>query len=170
MTRKGIPCPTAPIKGGTRCRMHGGASPNAKRAAKQRLAEAAARRTLDQVGEYAPVDNPLTELGALAGRARTLMEICEGHVAELTSLSKDTVNGEQVRAAIVVYERAIDRTGRLVADLARLNIDERLASISEAQADKVLAAVDALLDHLGVRDPQARMEARAVAGQHLQAV
>lgn len=38
-TRAGTPCQKSPIKGGTVCRLHGGAAPQVKRAAKLRLLE-----------------------------------------------------------------------------------------------------------------------------------
>lgn len=38
-TRSGKPCQKPPIKGGTVCRLHGGAAPQVKRAAKLRLLE-----------------------------------------------------------------------------------------------------------------------------------
>ena len=38
-TRKGTPCQKSPIKGGTVCRLHGGAAPPVKRAAELRLLE-----------------------------------------------------------------------------------------------------------------------------------
>ena len=38
-TRAGKPCQKSPIKGGTVCRLHGGAAPQVKRAAKLRLLE-----------------------------------------------------------------------------------------------------------------------------------
>jgi hypothetical protein len=39
-----------------------------------------------------------------------------------------------VRAEIQVYERALDRCVHVLATIARLNIDERLAKISAEQA------------------------------------
>jgi hypothetical protein len=38
--RQGNPCARRPIPGGTRCKLHGGGSPNAKAAARRRLLEA----------------------------------------------------------------------------------------------------------------------------------
>lgn len=40
-TRDGTPCERSPIPGGNRCHLHGGASPQAQRKAKQRLLAAA---------------------------------------------------------------------------------------------------------------------------------
>jgi hypothetical protein len=163
-------CTQWPIEGAKRCRFHGGGTPQARKAAKMATAEARARKQLGQVGEFSPVENPLTELAQIAGRARAFMEILEGHVATLTDLSLHTPNGEQVRAELQLYGQAMDRTGRLVEALAKLNIDERLVTISERQADAVIAAIDAALTAVGIRDPDLRQEAKRVAGRHLTAV
>jgi hypothetical protein len=40
-TRRGTPCTNPPVKGAVVCRMHGGAAPQVRRAARQRLLEAA---------------------------------------------------------------------------------------------------------------------------------
>lgn len=172
---RGVPdrpehCTQWPIEGAKRCRYHGGGTPQARKAAARNVAEAKARKALSEVGEFAPVENPLTELAAIAGRARAFMEILEGHVATLTDLSLHTPNGEQVRAELQLYGQAMDRTGRLVEALAKLNIDERLAAISERQSDTVIAAIEAALTAVGIRDTTLRQEARRVAGRYLKAV
>lgn len=164
-------CTQWPIDGGKRCKMHGGGTPQARKAAARNVAERKARKTLAEVGEYVPVENPLTELAQVAGRARAFMEILEGHVATLQNLAQDNPSGpDSAHVELQLYERAMDRTGRLVEALAKLNIDERLATISERQADAVIAAIEAALTAVGIRDPEQRAEAKRVAGRHLTAV
>lgn len=119
------------------------------------------------VGE--PVDNPLAELAKLAGRARAWMEFFEEKVNSLgEELRYEGKAGEQLRAEVALYERAMDRLGKFLADFGRLNIDERLAKIEEAKADVVLRAIDAALAHAGVTGTQAT-EAKRVAARHLRA-
>src|SRR3954451_15202730 len=86
-------CTQWPIEGAKRCRFHGGGAPHVRKAAKRNVAERKARRELDQVGEFAPVENPLTELALVAGRARTFMEILQGHVERLEGLAQDNLTG-----------------------------------------------------------------------------
>jgi hypothetical protein len=164
-------CTQWPIDGGKRCKMHGGGTPQARKAAARNVAERKARKTLAEVGEFAPVENPLTELAQVAGRARAFMEILQSHVERLEDLSQGNLTGpDAARVELQLYERAMDRTGRLVEALAKLNIDERLVTISERQADAVIAAIDAALTAVGIRDPDLRQEAKRVAGRHLTAV
>jgi F0F1-type ATP synthase membrane subunit b/b' len=60
--------------------------------------------------------------------------------------------GEQIRAEVALYERALDRTARLLADMARLNLDERLERLTEAQGQQIVAVVRFALLELGA-DP-----------------
>lgn len=74
-TRAGTPCLAAPCKGSKRCRMHGGAAPQVKAKAAERIAEGKARKALETYGQKVDVD-PITAL---------LDEVCwtAGHVAWL---------------------------------------------------------------------------------------
>lgn len=187
-----------PENAGTRCRKpaepgqdvcdkHGGKSPQAKSAAARRIVEAELMELAeDLVG--APVDNPLTELANLAGRSRAWMELLQKRVEKLLESGTDTEGeeghnsgksngiryqagaGEQIRAEIQLYERAMDRLGKFLADFGRLRIDERLAKISERQADTVIGAIEAALNAAGVRDQTQRTAAKQAAARHLQLV
>ena len=78
-------------------------------------------------------------------------------------------SGEQVRAEIVVWERALDRAITVLAALARLGIDERLARIEEAQALMVRKAFAAGLEEIGI-GPEQRAVAASVVAKHLRLV
>lgn len=170
-TRSGEPCKAYAIAGGTRCRMHGGAAPQVKQAAAERLVDQQARRALEGISEFTAVDNPLAELSLLAGRARQWMNVMAERVAELERFRYTTMTGgEELRAEVALYERAMDRTAKMLEGIAKLNIDERLSVIREQQVERILAAVEAALAHVGVTDIDQLNEARAVAGRHLTAV
>jgi hypothetical protein len=67
-------------------------------------------------------------------------------VAELRADSwrYEGATAEQVRAEIVLYERALDRTARVLTDIARLDIEERqmrLADRLDKRRGVVLAGV-----------------------------
>lgn len=185
---KGQRCRKPAEPGQDVCDKHGGASPQARAAAARRMVEADLME-LAQNLIGAPVDNPLTELANLAGRARAWMELLQGRVEKLLEAqdgsedrqdqdSADSKNkgiryqagaGEQLRAEVALYERSMDRLGKFLADYGRLGIDERLAKITETQAEKVIAAIDAALAHAGVTGKTAT-EAKQVAARHLRAV
>lgn len=78
--------------------------------------------------------------------------------------------GEQLRAEVALYERAMDRLGKFLSDFGRLRVDERLAKISERQADTVIGAIEAALNAAGVRDQGQRTAAKEAAARHLQRV
>ena len=178
LERRGERCRNRAIPGGTVCDYHGAAAPQVRAAANRRVAEELLmRKAAGLVGE--PVDNPLTELANLAGRARAFMEMMQVRVETLmdggdTRDGSDGIRykggaGEQLRAEVALYERAMDRLGKFLADYGRLNIDERLATISGAQADRVIAAIEAVIKHLGLTGAEA-VEAKKVAARHLRAV
>lgn len=176
--------------GAGRCKLHGGCAPSGAKAGRDELVEREARKLMDKL-ELAsalsgrPVDNPLTELALLAGRARALMETLEERVEALLNADAGTEEtssesengiryragpGEQIRGEMQLYERAMDRLGRLLVDIARLNIDERLAKITERQIDAVLVAFEAGLNAAGIRDPAQRSAAKQAAGRALELV
>lgn len=177
--RKGQRCEQWAMKGQTVCQWHGGAAAQNKIAGLRRVVEAELNtQAAHLVGT--PVENPLTELAGLAGRARAWMELMQDRVEQLldatsteTAPDGDGIRyragaGEQLRAEVTLYERAMDRLGKFLADYGRLNIDERLSKIEEAKADVVLRAIDAALAHAGVTGTQAT-DAKRVAARHLRA-
>jgi hypothetical protein len=171
--------------GGKACSKHGGNGANARKGAQQRLAEAELTRLATSlVGT--PVGNPLTELSKLAGRARAWMEMLEERVQTLLDEDPEPGEGddgkkdcgiryrggagEQTRAEVQLYERAMGQLGTILTAIARLNIDERLAKITERQAEVVIAALEAGLSAAGVRDPAQRTAAKEAASRELRLV
>jgi hypothetical protein len=125
--------------------------------------------TLGRLG-YAPVADPLTALSELAGEVLAWKTLASDHVALLRSMSRDNIiNGaEEVRASIVVFERALDRAVTVLATIARLNIDERLARIRAEQARQLAEALRKVLGDpsLGLTEQQ-RAAAPAAIRRHL---
>ncbi|MEV5944231.1 hypothetical protein [Streptomyces sp. NPDC051994] len=119
----------------------------------------------------APVDNPLRALAELAGEMTVFKDALAGLVRKLDvdEIRYKGGAGEQIRAEVILYERALERTGQLLVNVARLNIDDRLAAIEEKQADAVIAAIEAALASVGVRGADA-IAAKKVAARHLRAV
>jgi hypothetical protein len=123
------------MKGQLVCRMHGGSTPVAVVAGKVRQQEDAIRRTLGKLG-YDPIHDPLTELSDLAGEAVAWKRQAAEQVAALEEMSRDNVisGSEEIRVVITVFERAMDRCLAVLATMAKLDIDNRLARISEQRA------------------------------------
>ena len=72
-------------------------------------------------------------------------------------------------AEVQVFERAMDRAVTVLATIARLNIDERLAKISEQQAALVREALNRALADAGVPREQQRETVTHLA-RHLRVV
>jgi hypothetical protein len=180
--RRGERCRQWASPGQSVCIYHGGAAPQARIAAQRRIAE---QELLMEASNLVgtPVDNPLTELAAVAGRARAWMELMQSRVELLLQIANDDTeaaaseraggmryrdtSGEQLRAEVGLYERAMDRLGKFLTDYARLDIDNRLAAITTSQADRVIDAIDAALAAAGIHDKTQIQAAKKAAAAKL---
>jgi hypothetical protein len=123
------------------CSSHAGATRTGRAAALNEQAE----RLLYQ-RDAPPVTDPLSALQRLAGRAAAWEDIIGEKVNEMRSIRYSTEEGgEQLRSEIIVMERAMDRLGRLLVDIAKLNIEGRLATVREATAQMLEQALAAAL-------------------------
>jgi hypothetical protein len=167
--RQGLPCGNAAGKGtdhvgSGNCRSHCGATPTGRKGA---LSERAQRLLYQYDAE--PVADPLTALQALAGRALTLESVIGGIVNDMRSIRYETeTGGEQLRSEVAVLERAMDRAGRLLVDIVKLGIEERLAKVTERQLDLLSEALSTVLPGMGMGPDQVR-ETRQRVARHLRA-
>lgn len=144
--------------------MHGGKSPQALVAARRRAIEAEAAQAAarhDLVG----VD-PLEALSKLAAEVLVFKDYLRGQVAQMEELiAENQVYGtDEVRALVTLYERALDRSARILSDIARLNIDERLAKLNRARGEVVAGVFkEALADAALPPELHARTVAALVA-------
>lgn len=167
----GEPCSNWPMHEQKVCHAHGGRSPQAIRAAELRLMERQARELFGKlVPTLQPVENPLAAYAELAGRVIAWMELMDSLLDELSGVGYESeYTGEQVHAAIQLYERAMDRANTVLASYARLRIDERLAEITERQKMTVVRAIEAALDEIGI-PPAERAGARREVARQLRLV
>ena len=117
-----------------------------------------------------PVEDPFTELSKLAGQVVAFKDALAAKVNELQAIRYEAMGAgtEQLRAEVALYERAMDRCASVLGLIAKLDIDSRLARISDKQADAVIRAVDAALTKAGVTGPAA-IDARKAAARELRA-
>jgi hypothetical protein len=118
---------------------------------------------------FEPVSDPLSQLQAVAGELVAVKDMLRGEVERVEQLRYEGRSGEQLRGELVAYQASLRDTVNALAIIARLGIDERLAQISEKQAGVVLAAIDAMLAHLGISGQEAA-DAKKVAARHLRAL
>jgi hypothetical protein len=149
--------------------MHGGKLPQVQRAAARRLAEAEIRSSIAEQG-YELIDDPLASFRQLVSETVAFKEFAASHVAklgeQLTGYDKD--EQEYLRAVLTLYERAMDRAGKLLHDWVRLNMDERLVAVTERQAELIHKVITFTLRDLGA-DPNEEAT-RTALGRHLRAI
>lgn len=164
-------CHGHPVKGAKRCRMHGGTSPRSQQKAARERVEADVRDLLATL-DIGPVHDPLTALKALAGEVNAWKDAMRVKVEELSTLDVSTEYGETARAVVQLYERAMDRAGEFLFKIARLNIDERLAAVTERQAKMIEDGFFDALDEIGIpaTDMSTREKVAVAFARHLSVV
>ena len=153
------PCRNPAMNGQDVCYKHGGASPQARAAAAQRIAEEkamdAVTRKLGDAGT--PITDPIGTLCAIAGRAVRFMELIGEEVDQLEELRRtDRTGAEQIRAEIALYERSMRNAAQIVESIIRQGIAERIARDNADRTTAIVAFFDAVLTDLGhnPRDPE----------------
>lgn len=146
----GEPCANYAMMGATVCHAHGGRAPQVRAKAVERVTEARAVVLLAS-HQVAPVADPMEALRHLAGEVLAWRDILRAMVGSLESLARtDYAGREQARAVVVLYERALDRAGRILLGLTTLTLDDRLVMLSERQADLIEGVIDRAIDRAGL--------------------
>lgn len=131
-------CTRKAIRGGTVCPVHGGSSPNVKKAAQRRLtlqkAQADAASTLAHLG-ITPITDPITELGKVAREILALKDSLAARVNALDDITDTNSFGvENVRAVVDLYNTALDRSVRVLDSLGKHDLETRRVQIEERTA------------------------------------
>ena len=142
-TRSGSRCRQYAVTGMAVCRMHGGASPQARAAAQRRKAEAEATVLLERLWDpaAAPVQSPVESLLRLAGR----ME----HALDVLGARLDVDGLDLSKATSQAWWRVMSELRQALVGLQRLNLEERQVELEAARAEMVVVAFLAALDVLG---------------------
>lgn len=155
--REGRPCGAQVMRGTgdrPRCRSHLGQSPVLVTAQYQAERQAMALfRDQEQTARAYGVDlvNPLTALHELADEIVRWKEVCRAMVGQLEEIRyRSGKSGEQVRAEIVLYERSMERAGRILVEITRLGIEDRLARLDERAGDAIVRVIEGTLLALGI--------------------
>lgn len=144
----GEQCRQRPVQGGTVCRFHGGAAPQTKAAAEQRLQEKAATeavaKLLPKLADATPVKDPVDQMERLAGALATMLDKVGEKVNDLDHLAAGT-GLTQLRGELVLLDKVAGHLRQLLADMARLGIAERHVELEQERAQLVTSAFLAAL-------------------------
>jgi hypothetical protein len=113
------------------------------------------------------INNPLEALKSLSGELFAHKELMRAYVSNLDGQIRyeSKAGGEQLRAEMALYERAMDRCVNLLAAIAKLNIDERLAKIEEAKVILIITAVATAMNRANITNDQAVIVRRELAAE-----
>lgn len=166
----GEPCGAYAINGGTVCYAHGGRAPQVIAKAREAVIEDRLERLMYR-HQAGPLGDPIEALQHLIARAMSWEAAIGDKVNELTGSIRftDEHGAEQMRAEVAVLERAMDRCGKLLVDIAKLNLEDRLARVTEKQAQMAMDAFAAAMREIGLSADQ-RRDARTCVARHLRAV
>lgn len=146
--RAGEQCGRPPMRGGRVCASHGGKSPRMLAAAQRNLAEAEAIREVTRLSD---ARGPLTltevyqEMLRTAGIAVAWRDLLEAKVSSLEDYGTTAGGAVQVRTDVHLFERAMDRTAKVLELIARLDLDSRLARITEEMGGQIYRATHAAM-------------------------
>lgn len=98
------------------------------------------------------VYDELLRTGRMAVRWRDGLEAMVGQMKADWRYSAFGAGTEQLRSEVVLYERAMDRTARVLELIARLNIDARAAALSAKQGEVVADAVRRAVEAVDLPD------------------
>lgn len=161
--RAGEQCGRPPMRGGRVCASHGGKSPRMLAAAQRNLAEAEAVREVTRLSD---ARGPLTltevyrEMLRTAGIAVAWRDLLEEKVSSLEDYGTTAGGAVQVRTDVHLFERAMDRTAKVLELIARLDLDSRVAMVTERQVETLVGVVrSAMADAELSPEQTARFEA-----------
>jgi len=128
------------------CKLHGGSLPNHRASAALIIEERDARTMLEKLGVPQSSENPVKVLLATLVETQAWQAILRERVSELYALTtEDKMEVEREKALVLLYERALDRTSKIAAEMIRLKLDERRVAIDEMQTEMVFRALQAAL-------------------------
>lgn len=148
------------------CFKHGGHVTATQAKARERRAEYAAKGQLMKDAEKRGInrmEDAVEELELIASEAIAFKNICRLRLEAIGDEWRYSSRaGEQLRAEVAVYERAIDRCDKVLTNYVRLGIAEKRVKIAEAQAMILVGVIQNILGRLDLTRDQKRIAATVV--------
>lgn len=155
--RSGVRCRAWAVEDMTVCRMHGGSSPQAREAARQRRTAAEATALLESVWDpnAAPVRDPVEALAALAGKAEHALDVLGARI---------TV-GDLEGATGVAWSRTMRELRQMLEGLERLGLEDRRVRLSEQMGQMLAGVVRSILSQLQLTPEQEALASTVVVAE-----
>ena len=161
----GEQCKRSPVPGAEVCVVHGGAAPQVRAKAAERLLTARIRGELAKV-EIEPITDPAAAYADLAGEQWAFKELARQQIEVLEAWhSWSEGAGEQIKATVQVYTAALAQMQKTLADMLRIGLSaEALRAAKERPSREQAEALQRVIDGLlGGLDLSAEQRARVPA-------
>lgn len=147
-------CQRWALRGQLLCRIHGGGASQAIAAARRRQLDEDVKLVAQEASVKVEGFEPLLELRKTAAEAIAFKSFAAAQLVQLRELARDNpvTGAEQLRVVVSVYERALDRVAKTLADLVRLDVEGRITKISQAEGEVLAELVCTVLAEHGL-DP-----------------
>lgn len=135
-------------KGVGACELHCGNTASANRSAARQIVAQRAQEILERLGRNGPTEiGSVPRLLILAREYDDWLDATRELVRELQGdfTAETLMQGEIIRAAVVLYTDALERVQKLRTELVRLGLDERRVRAEEAEVALLARAVDVML-------------------------
>ena len=121
------------------------------------------------VTQYAAIDNPYAELYRLAGQTVAWKDALAEKIADMTEIGYEGRTGEQIKADVQLFTGALVECRQVLTAIAKLDVEERMVRIAEAQAILIAETLGRVLDSLGMTKEK-QLQARSAVAERLRIV
>ena len=121
-TRDGGSCTQWPVKGTTRCKMHGGLAPRLQVKVRAMQSRARINDELQALG-WKPVTDPIARYAELAGETLAFKDLARERINELGSWEQaNGFDSLDIHAAVKVYQWALEHSERILGRMSSLGL------------------------------------------------
>jgi len=166
----GTLCALPPAKGATRCRFHGGATPQSKRAAEKRLAHAEAEKAVRTYGlprDIAPEDALLEEVHRTSGHVAWLGQLVgnlEQKGLKQYAAGEGGALWERPSVWVELYQRERTHLTHVCKAAISAGLDERRVQLAERQGEMVAELLRVAIDAARLTPDQQTAAYSAIRG------
>src|SRR5215217_3381186 len=161
-TRDGGSCTQWPVKGTTRCKMHGGLAPRVQAKVRAMQLRARINGELQALG-WEPVIDPIPRYAELAGETLAFKDLARERINELGSWQQaNEFDSLDIHAAVKVYEWALEQSERILGRMLSLGLTaeilrEAVHLEAERPTREQVATLTAVLDKV-LADPRVSVD------------